>query len=133
MPTSDDQQFEAYLKQFRPLAPETLQIGSHRRTPPKWVLFILWAAATAVLVSVVFMMWPRSLPTNLVERNKSLAGLEQIANSQPLTLGSVNDLLAHSPSVKAAVDLVAFRPKATQLLKGTQSALALLSKENTKP
>ena len=133
MSTSDDQQFEDYLKQFRPLAPESLQTVMQRRASTRRVVFIQWVAATAVLISAVIMMWPRSKPTTLVERTGSLAGLDQITNSQPLTIGSANDLLAHSPSVKAAVDLVAFRPRAPQLPKGTQSALALLSKENTKP
>jgi hypothetical protein len=133
VPTPDDRQFEEYLKQFRPLAPESLQTVTHRRTSPRRVVFILCAAATAVLFSVVIMMWPRSKPTNLVERTGSLAGLKQITNSQPLTLGSVNVLLANAPSVEAAVDLVTFQPRTTQLPRGTQSALAMLSKENTKP
>ena len=72
MPTSDDQRFEEYLKQFRPLAPESLQTVTHRRTSPRRVVFMLWAAATAVLISVVIMMWPRSKPTNLVERTRKL-------------------------------------------------------------
>lgn len=133
MPTSDDQQFEEYLKQFRPLAPESLQTVTHGRTTRRRAVFTSWAAATAVLIAAVIMMWHRSRGTDLGEGTRSLAGLEQITNSQPLTIGSVNDLLAHSPSVKAAVDQVAFRPRATRLPKGTQSALALLSKENTKP
>jgi hypothetical protein len=131
--TSDDLEFQEYLKQFRPLAPESLQTVTHRRNSPRRVVFILWAAAAAVLISVVIMMWPRPKPISLVERTGSLAGLEQITNSQPLTLGSVNVLLANAPSVEAAVDLVAFQPRTTQLPKGKQSALALLSKENTKP
>jgi hypothetical protein len=131
--TFDEQQFEKYLKQFRPLAPTSLRIGNHGRPIRRRIVFAAWAAATALSIAAVIMMWPRSKPTTLVERTGSLAGLEQIANSQPLTIGSVNGLLAHSPSVKAAVDLVAFRPRAAQLPKGTQSALALLSKEDTKP
>jgi hypothetical protein len=133
VPSSDDQRFEEYLRQFRPLAPESLQTATHRRTSPRRAVFIRWAAPTAVLISAVIMMWPRSKPTDFVESAGSLAGLEQITNSQPLTIGSVNELLAHSPSVKAAVDLVAFQPRTTQLQKGKQSVLALLSKENTLP
>jgi len=133
VPTSDDQQFEEYLKQFRPLAPESLQFGNHGRTTRRRAVFAAWVAATAVLIAAVIIMWPRSKLTDLQEGTRSLAGLEQITNSQPLTIGSVNDLLAHSPSVKAAVDLLTFRPRAPQLSKGTQSALALLSKEDTKP
>ena len=125
MSTSDDQQFEEYLKQFRPLAPESLQIGNHGRTTRRRAVFAAWAAATAVLIAAVIMMWPRSKPTYLGEGTRSLAELEQLTNSQPLTIGSANVLLANAPSVKAAVDLVAFQPRTTQLPKGTQSALAL--------
>ena len=133
MPTSDDKQFEEYLKQFRPLAPESLRIGNHGRTTRRRIVFAVWAAAAAVLIAAVIMVWPRSELTYLGEGNRSLAALEQLTSSQPLTIGSMNDLLAHAPSVKAAVDLVAFHPRATQLPEGTQSVLALLSKENTKP
>ena len=133
MPTSDDQQFKEYLKQFRPLAPEPLQIGSHGRTTRRRVAFAACAAAVVILIAAVILKWPRSRVTDLVEGTRSLTEIEQTSNSQPLTIGSVNDLLAHAPSIKAAVDLVAFQPRAPQLPKGTQSALALLSKEDAKP
>lgn len=133
MSTSDDQQFEEYLKQFRPLAPETLQIGSHGRTTRRRVVFAACAAAAALLIASVILKWPPSRLTDLVEGTRSLTEIEQTTNSQPLTIGSVNDLLAHAPSIKVAVDLVAFQPRTPQLPKGTQSVLALLSKENTKP
>ena len=133
MPTSDDKQFEEYLKQFRPLAPESLQIGNEGRTNRRRIVFSVWVAASVVLVAAMIMKWPHSKLTYLGEDNRNLAALELLTSSQPLTIGSMNDLLAHAPSVKEAVDLVAFQPRATQLPKGTQSALALLSKENTKP
>ncbi len=133
MSTFDDQQFEEYLKQFRPLAPELLQIGNHGRTNRRWAFFAAWAAATAVLIAAIIMVWPRSEQTYFVEDTKSLAELEQLTNSQPLTIGSANVLLANAPSIKAAVNLVAFHPRTAPLPKGKQSALALLSKENTLP
>ena len=132
MPTSDDQQFEEYLKQFRPLAPESLQIGSHGSTTRWRVVFAARAAATALLFAAVLIIWPRFEPAYLIEDTGSSAVLEQLANSQPLTIGTVNILLVNAPSLAAALDLVAFQPRTTQLPKGKQSALALLSKENTK-
>lgn len=133
MPISDDQQFKEYLKQFRPLAPQTLQIGNQGHTTRRRAVFAAWAAATAVLIAAIIMVWPRSEHTYFGEDTKSLAELEQFTNSQPLTIGSANVLLANAPSIKAAVNLVAFHPRTTQLPKGKQSALALLSKENTLP
>ena len=78
-------------------------------------------------------MHPRRKPTQSPDGAESLGRAEQLTNAQPLTVGRANTLLVHAPSFKAAVDLVAFQSQAAQLPKGTHSALALLSKENTKP
>jgi hypothetical protein len=53
-------------------------------------------------------------------------------DQQPLTVGSANDLLAHAPSVEAALDRVPFHPPSTPLPRGKQSALAVLSEDNEK-
>jgi hypothetical protein len=54
--TPDDEQFEAYLKRFRPIAPgpaPTLSVGhSSRRSPPLGI----WLAAVAAIF-----VWPWSL------------------------------------------------------------------------
>ena len=131
MPLSDDERFENYLKQFRPLSPEALHIekrrGARRRPPVLGV----WAAAAVVLITVVLMMWPRSKPTHVEQGTGSLAEFEPLSNPQPLTLGSANALLARAPSFKAAVDQLAHRPQTEQLAEGTQSLLTVLSKEDT--
>jgi hypothetical protein len=133
VPIPDDERFERYLKQFRPLPPESLQSEKHERATRRPFVFAAWAvAAAAVLVAAVLTMHPRPKPTRSPDGTESLAGVEQLINPQPLTIGSANALLAHAPSLKAAVDLVAFRSHATQLPKGTRSALAVLSEENTK-
>lgn len=132
MPTPDDERFELYLKQFRPLAPESLQSEKHGRATLRRLVLAAWVAAAAiVLVATVFMMRPRGKPTQSPDGTKSSGGVEQLTNAEPLTVSSANALLVHAPSFKAAVDLVAFQPQATRLSKGTHSALAVLSKENT--
>ncbi|PYV24716.1 MAG: hypothetical protein DMG24_10715 [Acidobacteria bacterium] len=133
MPTPDDERFEHYLKQFRPLAPESLQSEKHGRAARRPFVFAAWAAAAAtVLVVALLTMHPLHKPTHSADGTASLARDEQLANAQSLTIGSANALLAHAPSFKAAVDLVAFQRQAAQLPKGTHSALAVLSKEKNK-
>ena len=136
MPTPEDERFERYLKQFRPLAPETLQIEKHERATRLPSVFAKWtavaAAAAAMLIAAVLTNQSRLKPTHSLSGTGSPATVERLTSLQPLTIGSANALLARAPSVKAAVDQVAFQSEATPLSKGTQSALAVLSKENIK-
>ena len=133
MPTPEDERFERYLKQFRPLAPETLQIEKHERATRLPFVFAKWTTvAAAMLIAAVLTNQSRLKPTHSPSGTGNPATVELLTSSQPLTIGSANALLAHAPSVKAAVDQLAFQSQATPLSKGTQSALAVLSKENIK-
>jgi hypothetical protein len=133
VPTPEDERFERYLKQFRPLAPETLQIEKHERATRLPFVFAKWTTvAAAMLIAAVLTNQSRLKPTHSPSGTGSPATVERLTSSQPLTIGSANRLLARAPSVKAAVDQVAFRSQTTPLSKGTQSALAVLSKENIK-
>jgi hypothetical protein len=132
MPTPDDERFEHYLKQFRPLAPEVL----HAKKPGSARLRLSVFAASAVavvivLIAAVLMIRHRPTATHSAEGAGSL-GVGQLGNLQPLTIGSVNALLARAPSVRAALDQLAHRPQNARLAEGTQSALAVLSREDTK-
>jgi hypothetical protein len=133
VPTPEDERFERYLKQFRPLPPETLQIEKHERATRLPFVFAKWtavaAAAAAMLIAAVLTNQSRLKPTHSPSGTGSPATVERLTS---LTIGSANGLLARAPSVKAAVDQVAFRSQTTPLSKGTQSALAVLSKENIK-
>ncbi len=133
MPIPDnDEQFERYLKQFRPLIPESLPSEKHGGATRGPFAFAAWAATAAVLLTAWLTMRPRPKPTPLPYETASLAAVEQLTNPQPLTIGSANALLARAASFKAAFDQLAFQPQATQLSKGTHSALAALSKENAR-
>src|SRR5208282_962452 len=48
-----DEKFEAYLKQFRPLAPQPLPVESHVHAPRRWLVFALATAAAAVVAVAV--------------------------------------------------------------------------------
>jgi hypothetical protein len=126
--------FEAYLKQFRPLAVEPLQIETPKRTARPSVRLAAWAAAAAavILSASLLAMHPRVGWTHSRVGQGDLARGDWPAESQPLTIGSANTLLIHAPSVKAALDRVPFHAPSTQLPKGKRSALAVLSEDNDK-
>lgn len=125
MPILDDEQFELYLKEFRPLAPESLQVEGQSVRARRPFVTMAWAAACAASLLLVFLFWhhpkvPR--PTNA----------SQLAGSQSLTLARANALLLRTPSLKEACDQLSFQPKPASQPEGKQSALAVLSKENIK-
>jgi hypothetical protein len=128
--TPDDEQFEAYLKRFHPIAPEpvpTLSVGhSSRRSPP---LGIWLAAVAAILVIGAVILHVRSSRIVVSNTASDAAVSERHAPSEPLTMRSANAWLATAPSFKAAVDDLAFRSQTSPLPQGKQSAVAVLSKE----
>ena len=132
MPTPDDERFEAYLKQFRPLVPEPLPTsGSGHRA---WRRLVLWAgaaAAVAILVGTVA-LHIHTERVRVVDTTRYLAAPDQLMEGQPLTVRSVNALMAKAPSFKALVDDMAFRSQTIPLPKGKRSAVAVLGKEKIK-
>lgn len=129
MRTPDDEQFEAYLKRFQPIAPEPVptinRVGSSRRTPSlgRWL-----AAVAAMFVLGVVVLHFRG--NRIVVPNRSTTAFaDRLALSEPLTMQTANALLATAPSFKAAVDSLAFRSQTSPLPQGKQSAVAVLSKE----
>jgi hypothetical protein len=128
--TPDDEQFEAYLKRFHPIAPEpvpTLSGGhSSRRSLPlgTWL-----AAVAAVLFAGAAILHVHSNRVVVPNTARDAASAERYAPSEPLTMRSANAWLATAPSFKSAVDGLAFRPQGSPLPQGKQSAVAVLSKE----
>ncbi|HKW63295.1 MAG TPA: hypothetical protein VJN89_12170 [Candidatus Acidoferrum sp.] len=125
MPILDDEQFENYLKAFQPLAPEPLQMEKQPGRARRPFLLVGWAAACAASVLLAFLLWHRSKPVQP-------ANAVQLARSQSLTIGRANALLVQAPSLKEAFDELSFQPKPASHPEGKQSALAVLSQENTK-
>jgi hypothetical protein len=128
--TPDDEQFEAYLKRFHPIAPEpvpALSVGHSSRRSPS--LGIWLAAVAAILVIGAVALHIRSSRIVVSNTASDAAVAERHAPSQPLTMRSANAWLATAPSFKAAVDDLAFRSQTSPLPQGKQSAVAVLSKE----
>ncbi len=134
MPTFDDEGFEHYLSEFRPVPADPLPI--QRRSPAiRWRswMFALAATALALIVFVLVVRVHRKPGGSTTVKGPATTTVtEQFLNSQPLTLQRANDLLARAPSFKAALDGVAFERQPSKLPQGSRSALAALSMEDVK-
>jgi hypothetical protein len=126
----DDEQFEARLKEFRPLAAEPLPVEQASRARRR--KFVLAACAAAIVLAVV-------AAVTIQQQKKQSRALQPTVNvaatagGRTLTIRRANELLARAPSVKSALDDLAFQHRARQLPSGTQSALAVLGVEDLKP
>lgn len=125
MPILDDEQFEHYLKEFRPLAPEPLQAERQPNKARRPFAAMACVAACAAALLLAFLWWHRPRPAQPAKALKP-------ADSQSLTIGRANSLLVHAPSLKEAFDDLSFQPQSASQPEGKQSALAVLSKEDIK-
>jgi hypothetical protein len=130
VPTPDENDgFEAYLKQFRPVAPDALpqRIQQSRRSRS---LLWMWAAGfatVAILGSVALQVSSR-----VRQQGTAPARVEAVRLGQPLTIRNANALLAAAPSYKAAMDSMVFQHQDSTIPENQQSALAVLAKEKIK-
>lgn len=134
MPTRDDEQFEKYLRQFRPLEPEPLAlVAMEARVRTRPLMFAARAAAAvAILAAVMLAIRIYQRPSPVPDTGQGGPQIEQPVSPRPLTIGSANALLAGAPSFKEAVDNMAFQSGTTTISPGQHSALAALDKEETK-
>ena len=132
MPIPDDERFEAYLKQFRPLAPKPLpRLGAGHRVRGRFVLWAGAAAAVAILAAAAALQI-HTQRLRVAEKTSSPATPDRLADGEPLTMRSANALMMKAPSFNALVDDMAFRPQTVPLPKGKLSAVALLGEEKSK-
>jgi len=126
-PIHDDEHFERYLKQFRPLAPQALpeQSGAARST----LALAAWAAVAAVVIVALLVLYPRVQQAGPRDDAVHWTGPSHAETPQSLTIQSANALLTHAPSFKAAVDAMAVPSRAASF-DGKQSALDVLSKDS---
>ncbi|PYT97734.1 MAG: hypothetical protein DMG38_18800 [Acidobacteria bacterium] len=133
MSTPDDERFEVYLKQFRPLAPEPLRtVWPGHRARRTFGLWTSIAAAAAILVMGVLTLHIRSNRARVTESVRNVGNSEHFVDDRPLTIWSANALLAKAPSFKAMVDDMAFRSQTIPVPKGKRSAIAILGQEKIK-
>jgi cytoskeletal protein RodZ len=130
VPILDDEQFESYLKAFRPLPPESLQIEKRPNRARRPFVLTMWVAACATSLLLAILWWHGLKPAQP-------PSVPELVSPQSLTIGRANALLVHAPSLKEAFDDLSFQPQPASQPEGKQSALAVLSrddiKENIKP
>lgn len=132
MQTPDDEQFEAYMKRFHPIAPEPVPTAGTARSSRRSISLWIGVGAAAVLVMGVLVLQIRSNRDVVPNTMRDVALAERPAPSEPLTVRSANTWLEAAPSFKAAVDGLAFRSQSSPLPQGKQSAVAVLGKEKIK-
>ncbi|MGH9735253.1 MAG: hypothetical protein ACRD8A_11770 [Candidatus Acidiferrales bacterium] len=133
----NDERFELYLKEFRPLplAPLPLNLPAETATArkPRHLGITIWAlSVAAILILGIFLFL---IPAHHLTKSEgnSTAALRP-HSTRPLTLRSANQLLVDSPSFKAALDsLESNSSAAPPIPKGQESALAVLRQEDLKP
>jgi hypothetical protein len=125
----EDERFETYLKQFRPVVPDALPVGEVRQSlRPRFGRLALAGgsiAAIVILGAASFYLHNRPL-----KEEPNHVNMEPPA--MPLTVRGANTLLANAPSYKAALNELAFPANSAPVPKEKLSALAVLSKEKTK-
>jgi hypothetical protein len=134
-PDHDDQRddrFEAYLRQFRPLAGEPFPMEKPKGATRLRPVFVACAAAVILCIAVALGFHDRDGGTQSTQAVDVAVRREQMVNTEPMTIRSANALLATAPSFEAAIDEIASTPQATPLPKDKHSALDMLSKEETK-
>ncbi len=131
---NDDDKFESFLREFRPRRPRPLTINGLEPGRRRRFVHRAWAGAAAVIVVAAILFFiakhgQKQPGTPDTARNSAPV---EFASPEPLTIASANALLAQAPSVKAAVDQMAFSPQSAQVPEGKHSALAVLSEEKIK-
>jgi hypothetical protein len=133
VPNLDDEQFEKYLKGFRPLLPDALPVRDFGPPPARRVRPLLFA--TAGLGAIAAILGIASF--HVLNHHSSVqpdhsASVENLVPAHPLTLREANALLETAPSYKLAMDELAFPRQSSAVSKQNQSALAVLAKEKMK-
>jgi hypothetical protein len=128
VPALDDERFEAYLKEFRPIVPDPLPAIDRKQEYWRSSAPRLWAVGLATIV-ILGVITFRTVNSRVAKKLSNPPSIEVALPRQPLTMRDANALLATAPSYKAAVDSMAFRNQALKIPQDKQSALAVLAKE----
>ncbi len=133
MPNSDDEQFETYLKRFRPVAPElkTTAKARHRSlhafTPVAWI-----AASAAILIVGIIVVLHTRTPRFANHRIGDVVSVERRPPLEPLTIRTANSWLATAPSFDVALDALTFDAKSNPIPANKLSVIAVLTEEKKK-
>jgi hypothetical protein len=130
VPNLDDERFENYLKQFRPLVPDHLPTET-RYAARRHSVLVIWAVgAMAIVIIGVASLW--IVNHRIAHQSNQSASVNSPTRTPSLTMRDANDLLVKAPSYKAAMNELAFPPKSSSISPNKQSALTVLSEEKIK-
>lgn len=136
MPIPEDaknEKFENYLRRFRPVEAAPLSLPQSRPVWRRWFVIPATVGAVAAVLLILFVTSRRpTAPPTIGGIDHQAVDVQRSAQSQPLTISSARALLAQSPSIKTALDGMAFTKQSMSLQPGEQSALNILGKEKTK-
>lgn len=125
-----DEQFEQYLKQFRPLEAEPMRIKNARHTQHRFVTAAWAMAIAAVLAVAVLAIHTGPEHVRSAHHVEALSDVERPANPEPLTVHSTNAFLARAPSLDEVVGQVIVQSQPVPIPEGEHSALNVLGKED---
>ena len=126
----DKNQFEAYLKTFRPRDTGPLQVSKRHYSRRTFAVSGFAVVAVTILLVAGLTIYFRHPREHVTQTTEHTATTQSIAT--PLTIRSANALLFTSSSFKAAVDEMTFQSSQVPISKDKLSALAELSKEKIK-
>lgn len=127
----DDERFETYLKQFRPLMPDEFPVSEMKPAPRPHSVPVVWAVGGVVAMAILGVATVRVLNHRVTGESNHSAKVKLLAPT-PLTMRRADALLATAPSYKAVMNELAFPPKSSTVPNDKQSALAVLGKEKIK-
>jgi hypothetical protein len=131
MQDPDDERFETYLKQFRPLMPDEFPVNEMKPAPRPHLVPVIWAVGGVVAMAILGVATVQVL-NHRVTRESNHSPKVKLLAPTPLTMRRANALLATAPSYKAVMNGLAFPLKSSTVPKDKQSALAVLGKEKIK-
>jgi hypothetical protein len=126
----DNERFEKYLKQFRPLVADDLPVEI-RPAPRRYLAVAVWPMG-AVAVVILVLTSLRILNHRVTDQANHSFSIKLPEPTPSLTIRRANNLLATAPSYKAVMNELAFPAKSSSISKDKQSALAVLGKEKIK-
>jgi hypothetical protein len=133
VPNSDNEQFEAYLRRFRPVAPELKVIAKARHRSLRLFPPVAWVAASAAILIVGIIVVSHTRTSRVADhRIGDVVSVDRRPPLEPLTVETANSWLATAPSFDAALDALAFEAKSNPIPVNKLSAIAVLSEEKRK-
>jgi len=124
---SEDERFESYLRNFRPLPPSPPPRRRARGTVRRFLISV--SAAAGILIAALVGFHFRAKHRYPSRTSEAVQTANSIPIVEPLTTGGANAALFRNSSVKATLDQMAFSLRSNPLSAGQVSALELLGEE----